>query len=55
MAFKICAGIVAAALLLAFVSPVVLKLNDLSLSVVVVIGIVLMGRDLWGSLKSKDD
>lgn len=55
MAFKICAGIVAAALLLIFVSPVVLKLNDLSLSVVVLIGIVLMGRDLWESLRHKDD
>jgi hypothetical protein len=52
MAFKIVAGIVAAALFLAFVSPVVLKLKDVALSAVVLIGFAMLMVDLWQSLKS---
>ncbi|MGE5172001.1 MAG: hypothetical protein ACM3JC_16685 [Rudaea sp.] len=55
MAFKIVAGIVAAALLIVFISPVVVKLKDVALSAVVLIGLVLMITDLWQSLKSKGD
>ena len=55
MPYKIIAGIVAAALLLVYVAPVVLRLKDIALSVVVVLGVGMMLVDLWQSLQSKDD
>lgn len=55
MAFKWIAGIVAAALLIAFVSPVVYKLQDLALIAVVVIGIAMMLVDLWQSIRASND
>ena len=55
MPFKIFAGIVAAALLLIFIGPVVVKLKDVALTVVASIGLVLMFFDLWQSLQSEDD
>lgn len=55
MALKIIAGILAAGLLIVFVGPVVLKLKDVALSVVVLIGLGMMLTDLWQSLKSKED
>lgn len=54
MAFKIIASIVAAALLLIFISPVVVKLQDVALSAVVLIGVVLMVADIWQSLREAD-
>jgi hypothetical protein len=55
MIFKIIAGIVAAALLIVFVGPVVVKLKDVAFSVVVLIGLTMMLVDVWQSLKTKDD
>jgi hypothetical protein len=55
MAFKIVAGIIAAALLIAFLAPPVIKLQDVALSAVIAIGLVMMLVDLWQSLQSKDD
>ena len=56
MPFKIIAGIVAAALLLIYIGPVVLKLrNEYALWAVVLIGVVMMLVDLWQSLQSKED
>jgi ABC-type branched-subunit amino acid transport system permease subunit len=55
MAFKIFSGIVAAALLLIFIGPVVVKLKEISLSIVVLIGLVMMVTDIWHALSSKDD
>lgn len=55
MAFRIFAGIVAIVLFIAFVAPVALKLKEISLGVVILIGIGLMLLDLWGSLREKDD
>jgi len=55
MAFKIFAGIVAAALLIVYVSPVVLKLKEISLALVVLIGLTMMIADIWQSLRAKDD
>ena len=55
MIFKIFAGIVAAALLIVFVAPVVIKLKDVALGIVVLIGVTMMLVDLWQSLQSKDD
>ena len=39
MPFKIFAGIVAVALMIAYLAPVVLKLKDISLGVVILIGL----------------
>jgi Flp pilus assembly protein TadB len=55
MPIKIVAGIVAVTLMIAFLVPVVLKLKDISLGVVILIGLGLMLVDLWQSLQSKDD
>ncbi len=55
MALKVIAGILAAALLLVFIGPVVVKLKDVALSVVVLIGVTMMLVDIWQSLRAKDD
>jgi len=55
MAFKILASIVAAALLCIFIGPVVVKLKDVALSIVVLIGVTMMVVDIWHALRSKDD
>jgi hypothetical protein len=55
MAFRIFAAIVAIVLFVAFVAPVAIKLQEISLGVVILIGIVLMLRDLWESLREKED
>ncbi|HEY9530524.1 MAG TPA: hypothetical protein VIQ55_03975 [Burkholderiales bacterium] len=55
MPYKIIAGIVAAALLLTYMAPVVLKLKDTALWIVAGIGIAMMLVDLWQSLQSKED
>lgn len=55
MALKIFSGILAIALMLIYLAPVVLKLMQPALTVVVLIGIVMMLVDLWQSLQSKDD
>lgn len=54
MAFKIFASVVAAALLIVFIAPVVVKLKEMSLIVVALIGLTMMVVDLWQSLKSND-
>lgn len=51
---KVFAGILSAALLIIFVGPVVLKLKDVALTVVVLIGVAMMLYDLWQSLHEKD-
>jgi hypothetical protein len=55
MAFKVLAGILAAALLMVYLAPIVLKLRDPALTIVAVVGIALMLIDLWQSLQSKGD
>lgn len=55
MPFKIIASIVAAALLLIFIGPVVVKLKDVALSCVVLIGVVMMVVDIWHALRSEED
>jgi hypothetical protein len=55
MAFKVLAGILAAALLIVYLAPIVLKLRDPALTIVAVVGIALMLIDLWQSLQSKGD
>jgi len=55
MAFNIVAGLVAVILMLVYLGPVVIKLRDPALSIVILIGFVMMLIDLWQSLQSKDD
>ena len=54
MAYRIVAGIIAALLLVIYMAPVVLKLKDVALWAVAMIGIAMMLVDLWESLKEKD-
>jgi hypothetical protein len=53
--YKIVAGIIAAALMIAYMAPVVWRLKDVALWVVAGIGTLMMLIDLWQSLRSKDD
>ena len=55
MAVKLVAGIIGTALLLAYVAPVVLRLKEVSLWCVFLLGAGMMVLDLWQSLKSKED
>jgi hypothetical protein len=55
MPFKIIAGLIAAALLIAYMAPVVWRLQDIALWIVAGIGVAMMLVDLWQSLQSKDD
>ncbi|HSC97197.1 MAG TPA: hypothetical protein VLC73_19760 [Burkholderiales bacterium] len=55
MIFKIVAGLIAAALLLGFLVPYVLKMQDIALGAVIVVGLAAMARDLWESLQEKED
>ena len=55
MAFKIFAGIVAMLLAIAYLAAPVIKLKDVALGIVVLIGLAMMAVDLWQSMKSKDD
>jgi len=53
--WKILAGVVAAALLVLFIAPVVIKLKEVALTLVALVGVVMMLADLWQALRSKDD
>ena len=55
MPYKIIVGIVAAALMLVYMAPVVLRLQEVALWAVTLIGAGMMLVDLWQSLFSKDD
>jgi hypothetical protein len=54
MAMKIVAGLVAIALMLAYLLPPVFKLKEIDLGIAIACGLVLMLVDLWHSLQ-KDD
>jgi hypothetical protein len=54
MPLKIFAGVVAIALLLAYLIPLALKLKEVSLTVVFAIGVAMMLADLWRSMRSGD-
>jgi hypothetical protein len=53
--YKVLAGILAAALMLAYMAPVVWRLQDVALWVIAGGGAIMMLVDLWQSLQSKDD
>jgi len=55
MAFKYLAGLIAVALLATYLLAPVLKLKEIDLGVVVVIGLTMTLVDLWQSLRSRDD
>jgi hypothetical protein len=55
MAVKVISGIVGAALLMIYMAPVVLRLKEISLSVIVLLGLGMMLVDLWQSWQSKED
>ena len=55
MPYKLAAGIVAAVLMIAYMAPVVWRLQDIALWIVAGLGVVMMLVDLWQSLQSKDD
>jgi hypothetical protein len=54
MPTKIFAGLIAVALMLAYLLPLVLKLKEMALAGVVAIGVVMMLIDLWQSLRAGD-
>lgn len=55
MPFKYFAGFVAVSMMLVYLGPVIAKLWDPALSLVIIVGIVTMLIDLWQSLQSKND
>ena len=55
MFLKILWALVAVALVVTYLIPQVVKLKDVALSIVIIMGIVMMLVDLWQSLQSKED
>lgn len=55
MPIKLFAAVVAVILMIGFLAPVVLKLKDVPLGIVISVGIAMMLVDLLQSLKSKED
>jgi hypothetical protein len=54
MPLKIISTLVAVALTLAYLVPLVVKLKQVSLGIVMLIGVTLMLVDLWDTLKERD-
>jgi len=54
MRYRIFAGGVALALVLAFLLPILVKLKEISLGAVMLIGFAMMARDLWESLRDRN-
>jgi hypothetical protein len=52
---KLLAAILGAALLITYMAPVVLRLKEVALWVIVLIGLGMMLVDLWESLRSRED
>lgn len=55
MAAKILFGVIAVVLMAGYNSVVAIKLKEIPLVIVILIGIGMMLWDLWDSLKSKED
>jgi L-asparagine transporter-like permease len=55
MLLKLLAALVAVALMLAYLVPMVVKMKDPALAIVIVIGLVIMLVDLWHSLRKPED
>jgi hypothetical protein len=54
MIVKFLAAIIAVLLLLAYLVPVALKLKEISLAAVMLVGVVMMLVDVWQSLQHTD-
>lgn len=54
MRLKVLFGVIAMLLMLGFVAPIVFKLRDVALTIVILIGVVMMAYDLWESIKERD-
>ena len=55
MLWKIVSGVIAVVLVLGYVGPVVIRVAEPALVVVILVGVGLMLLDLWQSIQSKDD
>jgi len=55
MPLKTVYAVVAVVLMLLYLSPVLYRLRELDLTIVVVIGVGMMLVDVWQSLKSKEE
>lgn len=55
MAFKIFCGIVAIAVMAVYTGAVVVKLRDIPLGVVILVGLGMMAWDLWDSMRDRED
>jgi hypothetical protein len=55
MVFRILASVAASLLLLAFLLPYVVKMKEVALGVVILAGLAMMARDIWDTLREKDD
>lgn len=54
MAWKLVTGVIAVLLMISYVLPLAIKLKEISLAVVVLIGIVMMLIDMYQTMKSSD-
>jgi hypothetical protein len=54
MAYKIVCAVVAVALMLAYLVPVIIKMKEIDLAAVLVVGLVMMLVDLVQSLREDD-
>ena len=55
MPFKIVAAIIAVGLVLAYLGPIIVKMKDFALGIVIVVGIAFILVDLWHSLQKPED
>jgi hypothetical protein len=54
MPVKILAAVVSVVLLIGYLAPVVFKLKETALAVVIAVGIAMMLVDLWQSFRERD-
>ena len=55
MNFKVFTGLLGLAMLLAFLAVPVIKLKDLTLALVVLVGVAMAGYELFEQLRGKDE
>jgi hypothetical protein len=55
MPLKLVYSVLAVVLMLLYLSPVLYRLKQVDLSIVVIIGVIMMLVDVWQSLKTKED
>ncbi len=55
MPLKTVYAVVAVVLMLLYLSPVLYRLKELDLAIVVIVGVAMMLLDVWQSLKSKEE